>query len=174
MSHSRKLITAATLHWVSAFLTIAMLVLGWSFDNQPPENMPKLLTYHLTGGSVILCLGLTRILSGLKYRTLYPHNPFKASVILKKITHSTLAFSLIIVPVTGLITLSGHEVIISLGRETTFQQAFSLLNHSYFENNHLLHKWSVNLLTLMMFIHISAALSFQLHRKISQGSHHDE
>ncbi len=100
---------AVALHWLTAALLVAQVVVGFTFHRlleQGPERA-ELFTWHKTLGATILIIALVR----LAYRVTNPPPPFPPELpkwerVASVWTHRTFYLLLIIVPLTGLIAVS--------------------------------------------------------------------
>ncbi|MBJ7499442.1 MAG: cytochrome b [Sphingopyxis sp.] len=100
---------AVWLHWLTALVVIAQVVVGFTFANM--ERGPArgdLFTVHKTLGATILLLALIR----LGWRLSHPPPPFPTELpkwerIASVWTHRAFYVLLIILPLTGLIAVSG-------------------------------------------------------------------
>lgn len=100
---------AVCLHWLTALVVIAQVVVGFTFANM--ERVPArgdLFTVHKTLGATILLLALIR----LGWRLSHPPPPFPTELpkwerIASVWTHRAFYVLLIILPLTGLIAVSG-------------------------------------------------------------------
>jgi len=52
---------ARTLHWVIAFLIVALLIVGWTMEDAPAESKFMIYTMHKSFGLLVLALVLCRI-----------------------------------------------------------------------------------------------------------------
>jgi cytochrome b561 len=100
---------AVALHWLTAALLVAQVVVGFTFHRvleQGPQRA-ELFTWHKTLGATILVIALLRLL----YRWMNPPPPFPPELpkwerLASVWTHRAFYLLLIIVPLTGLIAVS--------------------------------------------------------------------
>jgi cytochrome b561 len=101
---------AVTLHWVVVALVLTQVVIGFTFDNMPRGPVRgELFTWHKTIGATILLLTLARF----GYRLKNPPPPFPPELprwrrIVAVSNHRLFYLMLILLPLTGLIAVSGH------------------------------------------------------------------
>ena len=100
---------AVTLHWLTAALVVAQVVIGFTFASMDrgPERM-DVFTWHKTVGATILVLALIR----LAYRLMNPPPPYPEELprwerLAAVWNHRAFYFLLIALPLTGLIAVSG-------------------------------------------------------------------
>ena len=101
---------AVTLHWLTVALILTQVVIGFTFAEFLPRGPTRseLFTWHKTLGAMILILALFR----LGYRLKYPPPPFppELSAWRRHVAvwnHRAFYFMLIVLPLTGLIAVSG-------------------------------------------------------------------
>lgn len=100
---------AVALHWLTAALLVAQVVIGFTFHRlleQGPQRA-EVFAWHKTLGAVILVIALIR----LAYRLMNPPPPFPPELpgwerVASVWTHRLFYFLLIVVPLTGLIAVS--------------------------------------------------------------------
>ena len=110
--------TVVALHWTIATLIIIQLWLGFTFHRVLPPGPERMefLTWHKTVGALILLLTLIR----LGVRLINPPPPYPAELprwerLAAVWNHRAFYFLLIVIPLTGLIAVSG----LSEGATTT-------------------------------------------------------
>ena len=101
---------AVTLHWIIVLLLLTQVWLGFTFANMErgPARM-EFFTWHKTVGATILVLTLIR----LSYRLKNPPPPYPPEMPAWRLaaavwSHRLLYTLLILLPLTGLIAVSGH------------------------------------------------------------------
>ena len=102
---------AVVLHWLTALLVIAQVVVGFTFFNMgrgPARG--ELFTVHKTIGPIILLLALVR----LGWRLAHPPPPFPPELprwerIAAVWNHRVFYILLIVLPLTGLLTVSADS-----------------------------------------------------------------
>lgn len=100
---------AVLLHWLTALIVVAQVIVGFTFANM--ERGPAqgdMFTLHKTLGATILLLALIR----LAWRIAHPPPPFPIELprwerIASVWTHRAFYLLLILLPLTGLIAVSG-------------------------------------------------------------------
>jgi len=102
--------TAVALHWITVALVLTQVVLGFAFAEFMAKGPAKteVFTWHKTLGALILILALIR----LGYRLANPPPPFPPELprwrrIAAVWNHRAFYFLLIVLPLTGLIAVSG-------------------------------------------------------------------
>jgi len=100
---------AVTLHWLTAALVVAQVVIGFTFhDMERGPARSDMFMWHKTVGATILVLALAR----LAYRLMNPPPPFPEELprwerFAAVWNHRAFYFLLIALPLTGLIAVSG-------------------------------------------------------------------
>jgi cytochrome b561 len=99
-----------TIHWLTAALVVVQVILGFTFAEFLPRGptSAKVLIWHKTIGVTILLLALIR----LAYRLKNPPPPFPPELPAWRRqvavwNHRAFYFLLIVLPLTGLLTVSG-------------------------------------------------------------------
>ena len=101
---------AVAFHWITAALVLTQVVIGFTFaefmEKGPAQS--ELFAWHKTIGAIILILALIR----LAYRLKFPPPPFPPELpawrrIAATWSHRAFYFLLIVLPLTGLIAVSG-------------------------------------------------------------------
>jgi cytochrome b561 len=102
---------AVTFHWVVVALVLIQVVIGFAFAEFLPRGpqQAQLFIWHKTLGALILLLTLAR----LGYRLKNPPPPFPTELphwrrIVAVWNHRLFYAALILLPLTGLIAVSGH------------------------------------------------------------------
>ncbi len=102
--------TAVALHWITVVLVLIQVVLGFAFAEFMAKGPSKteVFAWHKTLGALILILALIR----LAYRLANPPPPFPPELprwrrIAAVWNHRAFYFLLIVLPLTGLIAVSG-------------------------------------------------------------------
>lgn len=103
---------AVTMHWLIVVILLAQVGLGFGFHRFAAEGTPErmeLFTWHKTLGATILVLTLIR----LAYRLLNPPPPYPEDMpewrrLAGVWTHRLLYTLMILLPLTGLIAVSGR------------------------------------------------------------------
>jgi cytochrome b561 len=149
---------AVAIHWLSALLIIAQIVIGLQFADMPkgPERM-NLFAWHKTLGAAILLLALGRV----AVRLLNPPPPLPAIVpywqrLAAVWSHRLLYFFMLALPISGLMVISDHAV----GGMTTlkFGIPFPVVPISLPGEVHSLLAWG---LIGLLALHVVAALKHQ-------------
>ena len=156
---------AVTFHWVTVALVLTQVVLGFAFaefmEKGPARS--EVFAWHKTIGALILVLALIR----LAYRLKNPPPPFPTELprwrrIAAVWNHRAFYFLLIVLPLTGLIAVSGMSpsgttqlaggitipIIPGIGKETG-------------ETSGDLHVVLVFTTIALLLLHVAAALSQQ-------------
>ena len=101
---------AVTIHWLTAALVVAQVILGFAFAELLPDGPTSdmVFTWHTTIGATILLLALVR----LGYRLKNPPPPFPPDLpkwrrYVAVWNHRLFYFVLIVLPLTGLLAVSG-------------------------------------------------------------------
>lgn len=98
------------IHWITALVVIAQVVVGFTFDNMAPgPARADLFAWHRTIGAAILILALVR----LSVRLMNPPPPYPANFpkwerFLAVWNHRLFYVLLVALPLTGLIAVSGR------------------------------------------------------------------
>jgi cytochrome b561 len=102
--------TAVAIHWITVALVLTQVVLGFTFAEFLPRGPAQaaVFTWHKTLGALILLLALVR----LGYRLKNPPPPFPTDLPswrrhVAVWNHRAFYFLLIVLPLTGLIAVSG-------------------------------------------------------------------
>lgn len=102
---------AVAFHWITAALVLTQVVIGFAFAEFVGEGPQKaqLFTWHKTLGAIILLLTIARLI----YRLNNPPPPFPPELprwerLSAVWNHRAFYFLLIVLPLTGLIAVSGH------------------------------------------------------------------
>jgi len=102
--------TAVAFHWITAALVLTQVVIGFTFAEfmEKGPARAELFAWHKTIGALILVLALLR----LAYRLKNPPPPFPPELprwrrIAAVWNHRAFYFLLIVLPLTGLIAVSG-------------------------------------------------------------------
>ena len=102
--------TAVALHWITVAVVLTQVVLGFAFAEFMAKGPAKLevFAWHKTLGALILLLALIR----LAYRLANPPPPFPTALprwrrIAAVWNHRAFYFLLIVLPLTGLVAVSG-------------------------------------------------------------------
>lgn len=153
---------AVALHWITALVVLAQVVIGFTFAEfmeKGPERS-ALFAWHKTLGALILVLTLIR----LAYRLANPPPPFPPGLPKWRKTAATLNqyafyFLLIVLPVTGLIAVSG----MSPGGMTNLVGGISIpvipgISKSAGATSGDLHGILVYTTLALLVIHVSAAI----------------
>ena len=157
--------TAVAFHWITVALVLTQVVLGFAFAEFMPEGTARsqVFAWHKTIGALILILVLIR----LGYRLANPPPPFPVELprwkrIAAVWNHRAFYFLLIVLPLTGLIAVSGMSetgttrlagglvipVLPGIGRETG-------------ETSGDLHVVLVFTTIALLLLHVAAAISQQ-------------
>lgn len=152
------------LHWTIAALVVFQLYLGFTFNDLPrgPERT-EWFTWHKTLGATILLLTLIR----LSLRLIYPPPPYPEELprwerLAAVWNHRAFYFVLIVIPLTGLIAVSGRAE----GPTTPLVGGLQLplipgISEAGGELSGDLHKWLVYSTILLVVLHVGAALKHQ-------------
>ena len=102
---------AVAFHWITAALVLTQVVIGFTFAEFMAEGPQRaqLFTWHKTLGALILLLTIARVI----YRVKNPPPPFPPELprwerLAAVWNHRAFYFLLIVLPLTGLIAVSGH------------------------------------------------------------------
>ena len=172
-NHNPKMLNTL-MHWASAFLVLGMILLGWSFDEQPRQNLPMLLLLHLFGGAVVLLLTTIRLGFNLRYHV-YRIDDLSIKTKSRKIIQSGLYLALFVVPLTGLLVLTNSDGFIDLPYQSVMEDLLFPLHQLRFDYKEYLHKWLANTLVLLIICHIlGAILTPIMERFFSHGGDQDE
>jgi cytochrome b561 len=157
--------SVVALHWTIAALIIVQLWLGFTFHRflpPGPERM-EFLTWHKTVGALILLLTLIR----LGVRLVYPPPPYPPDLprwerLAAVWNHRAFYFLLIVIPLTGLIAVSGK----ARGPTTSLAGGLQLpvipgITEDGGELSGDLHMWLVYATILLVVLHVGAALRNQ-------------
>ena len=157
--------TVVALHWTIAALVVVQLWLGFTFHRflpPGPERM-EFLTWHKTVGATILLLTLIR----LAVRLMNPPPPYPEELprwerLAAVWNHRLFYFLLIVIPLTGLIAVSGK----AKGPTTGLVGGLQLpvipgISEDGGELSGDLHMWLVYSTILLVVLHVAAALKHQ-------------
>jgi cytochrome b561 len=102
---------AVAFHWITAALVLTQVVVGFTFAEFMNDGPAKaqLFTWHKTLGALILLLTIARLI----YRETHAPPPFPPELprwerLSAVWNHRAFYFLLIVLPLTGLIAVSGH------------------------------------------------------------------
>ena len=166
---------AVLLHWLTALVVVAQVVVGFTFAGM--ERGPArgdLFTVHKTLGATILLLALIR----LGWRLLHPPPPFPTELpkwerIASVWTHRAFYVLLIILPLTGLMAVSGGAG--AEGKTTTpLLGGIPLplipgISGDTGETMGGLHELLVFVTLAILILHIAAAIKHQIERNRAAG-----
>lgn len=153
---------AVTIHWLTAALVVAQVVLGFAFAEFLPDGPASdmAFTWHKTIGATILVLALIR----LAYRLKNPPPPFPPDLpkwrrYVAVWNHRLFYFALIVLPLTGLIAVSG----MAKGPTTELAGGIRLpvipgISEGTGDMSGDLHKLLVYITIALLLLHIGAAL----------------
>jgi cytochrome b561 len=151
------------LHWLSALLIILMLVIGFGMLEDLPNNQAKapMLAVHMTIGLTILALTIIRLV--VRFSTKKPAPATAGNALLDKIgvaTHWLLYLGALGMGLSGLgiATMAGILPLVGGGSATVppdFMVFPPRLGHGLISS----------LLSILILLHIGAALYHQLMRK---------
>lgn len=156
---------AVALHWGTAALVLAQVVLGFAFaefmDKGPAKT--QVFAWHKTLGALILVLALIR----LCYRLANPPPPFPPDLarwrrIAAVWNHRAFYFLLIVLPLTGLVAISG----MAANGHTTLVGGLSVpiipgIGRETGETSGDLHVLLVFTTIALLLLHVAAAISQQ-------------
>lgn len=157
--------TAVALHWVTVALVLTQVVLGFAFAEFMANGPSKaeVFAWHKTLGALILILALIR----LAYRLANPPPPFPAELprwrrIAAVWNHRAFYFLLIVLPLTGLIAVSG----MSPNGHTTMAGGLSIpivpgIGRETGDSSGDLHVVLVFTTIALLLLHVAAAISQQ-------------
>lgn len=153
---------AVALHWITALVVLTQVVIGFAFAEfmeKGPERA-YVFAWHKTLGALILVLTLFR----LAYRLMNPPPPFPPELPSWRKTAALLSqyafyFLLIILPVTGLVAVSG----MSKGGTTDLVGGISIpvipgIGKSASETSGDLHVVLVYATIALLVVHVAAAI----------------
>lgn len=166
---------AVVLHWLTALIVVAQVVVGFTFANM--ERGPArgdLFTVHKTLGATILVLALVR----LGWRLAHPPPPFPLELpkwerIASVWTHRTFYVLLILLPLTGLMAVSGGATV--EGKTTTpLLGGIPLplvpgISDDAGEQIGGVHEILVFVTLAILILHVAAAIKHQLERNRAAG-----
>lgn len=166
---------AVVLHWLMALIVVAQVVVGFTFANM--ERGPArgdLFTVHKTLGATILVLALVR----LGWRLAHPPPPFPLELpkwerIASVWTHRTFYVLLILLPLTGLMAVSGGATV--EGKTTTpLLGGIPLplvpgISDDAGEQIGGVHEILVFVTLAILILHVAAAIKHQLERNRAAG-----
>lgn len=153
---------AVAIHWITAFVVLAQVVIGFAFAEfmEKGPELSYVFAWHKTLGALILVLTLVR----LAYRLMNPPPPFppgppgwrKTAALLNQYA---FYFLLIILPVTGLVAVSE----MSKGGTTNLVGGISIpvipgISKSASEISGDLHVVLVYITIALLAVHVAAAL----------------
>jgi cytochrome b561 len=102
---------AIAFHWITAALVLTQVVVGFTFAEFMKDGPAKaqLFTWHKTLGALILLLTIARLI----YRETHAPPPFPPELprwerLSAVWNHRAFYFLLIVLPLTGLVAVSGH------------------------------------------------------------------
>ncbi|HJP69383.1 MAG TPA: cytochrome b/b6 domain-containing protein [Sphingomicrobium sp.] len=157
--------TAVALHWITVALVLTQVVLGFAFAEFMAKGPSKaeVFAWHKTLGALILILALTR----LAYRLANPPPPFPPELprwrrIAAVWNHRAFYFLLIVLPLTGLIAVSG----MSPNGHTSLAGGLSVptlpgIGRDTAETSADLHVVLVLTTIALLLLHVAAAISQQ-------------
>ena len=156
---------AVAFHWITAALVLTQVVIGFTFAEFMNDGPAKaqLFTWHKTLGATILLLTIARLI----YRLTNPPPPFPPELprwerLAAVWNHRAFYFLLIVLPLTGLIAVSG------MSATGTTQLAGGItipiipgIGHGTGETSGDLHVVLVFTTIALLLLHVAAALSQQ-------------
>ena len=157
--------TAVALHWITVALILIQVVLGFAFAEFMAKGPSKaeVFAWHKTLGALILIVALIR----LAYRFANPPPPFPPELprwrrIAAVWNHRAFYFLLIVLPLTGLIAVSG----MSPNGHTTLAGGLSVptipgIGRDTAETSGDLHVVLVFTTIALLLLHVAAAISQQ-------------
>jgi cytochrome b561 len=157
--------TAVALHWITVALVLTQVVLGFAFAEFMAKGPAKaeVFAWHKTLGALILVLALIR----LAYRLANPPPPFPPELprwrrIAAVWNHRAFYFLLIVLPLTGLLAVSG----MSPNGNTTLVGGVSIpvipgISRETGETSGDLHVVLVFTTIALLLLHVGAAISQQ-------------
>ena len=101
---------AIILHWTIAALVVANVLMGWQFEELSRSERTALMQIHNANGMTILMLTLARI----AWRLVNKPPPMSQTMsfwerMAARVVHTGFYVLLIALPLTGWITISGHD-----------------------------------------------------------------
>lgn len=153
---------AKWLHWIMAFLLFGTIIYGWTFDDLKGQELSQALSYHAFVGFLIAALCVLRY--SWRIYNPPPQLPMTLSrpqIIAATVIHNTLYVLMIVVPLTGLLTVVAHEVPVVVFGLLDLQHTFSFIGVDNFDFKRNLHEQSVHILEALIIGHIGAALVHQ-------------
>ncbi len=157
---------AVTFHWVTVALVLTQVVLGFAFAEFMAKGPARseVFAWHKTIGALILILAIVR----LAYRLKNPPPPFPVELprwkrIAAVWNHRAFYFLLIVLPLTGLIAVSGMSPTgtTQSGRRDHRSRSFPGIGHDTGETSGDLHVILVFTTIALLLLHVAAALQQQ-------------
>lgn len=157
--------TAVALHWITVALVVTQVGLGFAFAEFMAKGpaQSEVFAWHKTLGALILVLALVR----LAYRLANPPPPFPAELprwrrIAAVWNHRAFYFLLIVLPLTGLVAVSGMSpdghTMLAGGIRIPIIPA---IGHDTGETSGDLHVVLVFTTIALLLLHVAAALQQQ-------------
>lgn len=97
------------LHWLMAFLILAMLTAGLSLDVVTPDRKPGILFWHESFGVVLLALAMVRVVARLRLSSPPPLAGSRHEHRAAMAVHGFLYFVMICLPLTGWLMVSAMD-----------------------------------------------------------------
>lgn len=166
---------AVLLHWLTALLVVAQLIVGFTFAGmERGAARGDLFTVHKSIGATILFLALVR----LAWRLLHPPPPFPTELprwerVASVWTHRAFYALLILLPLTGLMAVSGGAS--ADGRTTTpLIGGMTLplipgISEDAGDRMGGVHELLVFVTLAILALHVAAALKHQIQRNRAAG-----
>lgn len=149
--------TAKIIHWLMAVLVILQIFMGWELDNQEGAELSESLAYHVQGGLLILGLLLLRLFWRIGNPTpALPDSISKAQKTVSKITHKLMYVTMLAAPLSGVTALAAHESPLYLSN-FNIKELLYFLGDDNFDLRYWFHSNVINLLSLLIIAHITAA-----------------
>jgi len=147
------------LHWLMALLVILMFLAKFGFAQAlTDQDKIEMLIGHSSIGSLLFILFVIRFSKRFILKSPRPHHKLNKKVSkIAKINHLALYMLLFYVPVTGYLSARVHELPVYWFGKINLSH---LVNHqnSNFDLLRYLHELGVNMLIILVFVHISAAI----------------
>lgn len=155
---------AVLLHWLTALVVVVQIYVGFTFHNMErgPER-GEWFTWHKTIGATILILAIVR----LAWRLMHKPPPFPPELprwerIAAVWNHRAFYFLLIVLPLTGLIAVSGGADQATTGLVGGLRlPLIPGISEDAGDASGGIHEWLVKITIALVVLHVGAALKHQ-------------